>query len=331
MPKTKATAFALKQEEKMDTAGSFADDVRRGLGGTGQKYIPCKYFYDALGSALFEAITLLPEYGLTRADQRILNRNADAIAAALPPPVIVAELGSGSARKTRSLLEALARRRPTTYHPIEISPAALAATERELGYLDGVSVRGFEAEYLEGLARAAARRRQNERLMVLFLGSSIGNFNRDQDCEFLARTRALLEGGDALLLGTDLVKPVAQMILAYDDPAGVTAAFNLNLLARINRELDGEFNPRLFEHQALYDETAHRIEMHLRATAEQCINIGKAGLSVHFRPGETIWTESSHKYTQADVVRMADTTGFKMARHWVDEEWPFAESLLIAS
>jgi L-histidine Nalpha-methyltransferase len=329
MPKT--AGIALQYEEKAETLGPFAQDVRLGLDHSGQKYIPCKYFYDAVGSALFEAITLLPEYGLTRADQRILTRYADEIAAAVPPPLIVAELGSGSAKKTRALLEALARRQPTTYHPIEISPAALAVAERELGHLDGVSVRGFEAEYLDGLGRAAARRGADERLLVLFLGSSIGNFNRDEDCEFLARIRELLQPGDALLLGTDLVKPVAQMILAYNDPAGVSAAFNLNLLARINRELEADFDLHLFEHQALYDETAHRMEMHLRATVEQQITIKRAGgLQVCFRAGETIWTESSHKYNLADVVRMAGQTSFEPARHWVDEEWPFAESLLVA-
>jgi L-histidine Nalpha-methyltransferase len=331
MPKTEGTALALQLETGKTPAASFAEDVRLGLGYSGQKYLPCKYFYDAIGSALFEAITLLPEYGLTRADQRILNRYADEIASAVPPPLIVAELGSGSGKKTRSLLQAVARRRPTTYHPIEISPDALAVTERELGYLDGVSVRGFEADYLDGLARAAARRTRGERLLVLFLGSSIGNFNRDEDCEFLARIRKLLKREDALLLGTDLVKPAAQMILAYDDPAGVSAAFNLNLLARINRELDGNFNLRSFEHQALYDETAHRIEMHLRATTEQKVSIRKAEVEVQFRRGETIWTESSHKYTLADLGRMAELTGFKVAQYWVDEEWPFAETLLVAA
>jgi uncharacterized SAM-dependent methyltransferase len=167
-------------------------------------------------------------------------------------------------------------------------------------------------------------------MLVLFLGSSIGNFNPEEDCQFLARIREALEPGDALLLGTDLVKPVAQLIQAYDDPAGVSAAFNLNLLARINRELDADFNLRQFEHQALYDETAHRMEMHLRATTGQTVTIKKAGLVIHLRPGETIWTESSHKYTLADVVRMASATRFEVACRWLDEEWPFAESLLIA-
>jgi uncharacterized SAM-dependent methyltransferase len=166
---------------------------------------------------------------------------------------------------------------------------------------------------------------------VLFLGSSIGNFNRDEDSQFLASIRALMQPGDALIAGTDLVKSVPQMLAAYDDPAGVTAAFNLNLLARINRELGGDFDLRCFAHQAFYRERERRIEIHLRSKKEQRVRIECAGLDVHFREGETIWTESSHKYTLEDVTEMAAATGFGAVRQWVDEEWPFAESLLIAS
>ena len=328
MPVTGATTRTTP--DNAAALAQFAHDVRAGLGQPGLKWIPCKYFYDAVGSALFEAITLLSEYGLTRADERILSRYADEIANAAEPPVVVAELGSGSAKKTRPILEALARREPTTYHPIEISPTALALTHRELGHLDGVNVRGFEAEYLDGLGRAA-RRRADERLLVLFLGSSIGNFNRHEDSEFLARIRTFLRAGDAVLLGTDLVKPPSPTILAYDDPAGVTAAFNLNLLARINRELGANFNLRRFAHQVRYDEQDRRIEMHLRSTVEQRVSIERAGIEVQFRAGETIWTESSHKYTLEDVEQMATATGFFAEQRWVDEEWPFAESLLVAS
>jgi L-histidine Nalpha-methyltransferase len=332
----KADMKAAQQLERavgteVDAETQFARDVRAGLGQPGPKWIPCKYFYDAVGSALFEAICVLPEYGLTRADERILHRHAAEIAAAVSPPLIVAELGSGTGRKTRLILEALARRQPTTYHPIEISAAALALAERELNHLDGVSVRGFEAEYLDGLGRAAARRSGSQRLLVLFLGSSIGNFNRNEDCEFLAKIHALLRVGDALLLGTDLVKPVSQMLPAYNDPAGVTAAFNLNLLGRINRELGGNFDLRRFAHEARYDDGGRRIEMHLRARETHEVRIAKIGLDIQFRSGETIWTESSYKYTVEDVVQMGEATGFRAARQWVDEEWPFAETLLVAS
>jgi L-histidine Nalpha-methyltransferase len=327
------TAAQLKRETRPepDVESQFARDVRAGLGESGQKWIPCKYFYDAVGSALFEAISVLPEYGLTRADERILRRYAGEIAAAVSPPLVVAELGSGSGRKTRLILEALARRQPTTYHPIEISAAALALAERELNHLDGVSVRGFEAEYLDGLARAATKRSRNQRLLVLFLGSSIGNFNRNEDCEFLVRIRTLLRPGDTLLLGTDLVKPVSQVLPAYDDPAGVTAAFNLNLLGRINRELGGNFDLHRFAHEALYDDKERRVEMHLRARDTHEVRIEKAGLDVHFDRGETIWTESSYKYRLEDIVQMAAASSFRTVRQWVDEEWPFAENLLVAS
>ena len=329
--KAAAAQLDRKTGTEIDAGAQFAHDVRAGLSRPGQKWLPCKYFYDAVGSALFEAISVLPEYGLTRADERILRRHAAEIAAAVSPPLVVAELGSGSGRKTRLILEALARRQPTTYHPIEISAAALAQAERELNHLDGVSVRGFEAEYLDGLAQAAAKRARNQRLLVLFLGSSIGNFNRNEDCQFLMRIRALLRTEDGLLLGTDLVKPVSQMLRAYDDPAGVTAAFNLNLLGRINRELGGNFDLHRFAHEATYDEVEQRIEMHLRARDTHEVRIEKAGLDLHFDRGETIWTESSYKYTLVSVAQMAEATGFRTERQWVDEEWPFAESLLVAS
>jgi len=272
----------------------------------------------------------LPEYGLTRADQRILRQHAESIVARIPSPVIVAELGSGSGRKTRWILEALARRQPTLYHPIEISPSALAMCERELYRLDSVSILGFEAEYLDGLRRVASRRESGQRLLVLFLGSSIGNFDRQPGEEFLRGVRQTLAPGDALLLGADLEKPVSQMIRAYDDPIGVTAAFNLNLLARINRELDGDFALSQFRHVARYDTENRRIEMHLLATVNQAARIRKAGLTVRLREGETLWTESSHKYNREEVVQMGERAGFRCDGQWVDLEWPFAQSLFIA-
>ena len=308
----------------------FAEEVSAGLTKPGQKELPSKYLYDEVGSALFEVISVLPEYGLTRADQRILRQHAESIVARIPSPVVVAELGSGSGRKTRWILEALARRQPTLYHPIEISPSALAMCERELYRLDSVSILGFEAEYLDGLRRVASRRESGQRLLVLFLGSSIGNFDRQPGEEFLRGVRQTLAPGDALLLGADLEKPVSQMIRAYDDPIGVTAAFNLNLLARINRELDGDFALSQFRHVARYDTENRRIEMHLLATVNQAARIRKAGLTVRLREGETLWTESSHKYNREEVVQMGERAGFRCDGQWVDLEWPFAQSLFIA-
>jgi len=313
-----------------DPLTQFGDEVCAGLTKPGQKELPSKYLYDEVGSALFEVISVLPEYGLTRADQRILRQHAESIVARIPSPVVVAELGSGSGRKTRWILEALARRQPTLYHPIEISPSALAMCERELYRLDSVSILGFEAEYLDGLRRVASRRESGQRLLVLFLGSSIGNFDRQPGEEFLRGVRQTLAPGDALLLGADLEKPVSQMIRAYDDPIGVTAAFNLNLLARINRELDGDFALSQFRHVARYDTENRRIEMHLLATVNQAARIRKAGLTVRLREGETLWTESSHKYNREEVVQMGERAGFRCDGQWVDLEWPFAQSLFIA-
>jgi L-histidine N-alpha-methyltransferase len=272
----------------------------------------------------------LPEYGLTRADERILRRHADEITGRMPSPLVVAELGSGSGRKAGWILEALSRRQATTYHPIEISAAALARCEHELDHLPRVSILGFESEYLDGLREVAARRSPAEHVLVLFLGSSIGNFEREPGMQFLQRVRETLLPGDGLLLGTDLEKPVPRMLLAYDDPLGVTAAFNLNLLARINRELDADFDLVRFEHVALYNSAERRIEMHLRSTSFQQVSIRRAAYSVALRKDETIWTESSHKYNLGEVAEMAPRTGFRSDRRWVDGEWPFAENLWIA-
>lgn len=309
---------------------AFAEEVRKGLGRAGQKELPSKYFYDAIGSALFEAIGLLPEYGLTRADTRLLRQHAAEIAEQVPASALVAELGSGTGKKTRFLLEEFCRRQPTSYYPIEISRAALAMCRRELGDIDSISIVGFEREYLEGLAQVAAGRENGQRIFVLFLGSTIGNFDRDAGIKFLSQVRRILEPGDFLLLGTDLEKPASQLIEAYDDRLGITAAFNRNLLARINRELDGDFDLGAFEHVARYDENLRRIEMHLRARSRQNVYIAKAGLRVTIGEGETIWTESSHKYSIREPFEMARSSGFACLAQWTDQEWPFAENLFRA-
>ncbi len=313
-----------------DLIYEFAADVRAGLTQPKQKELPSKYLYDDVGSGLFEVISLLPEYGLTRADERLLRRHARDIVERLPTPVIVAELGSGSGKKTRWILEALCRRQQTYYCPIEISPAALAMVHRELSDLDSISIVGFEREYLDGLLEVAARRDADEHLFVLFLGSTIGNFDRPAGTKFLREVRRILQPGDALLLGTDLEKPISQLIAAYDDPLGITAAFNLNLLSRINRELDGDFDLRQFEHEARFNAEARSVEMHIRSKRKQTVAIREAILSVEFQEGETIWTESSHKYSRHDLLRMAMATGFHCQAQWIDDEWPFAENLFIA-
>jgi L-histidine N-alpha-methyltransferase len=308
----------------------FAADVRESLTKSGQRELPSKYLYDEVGSALFEAISVLPEYGLTRADARLLKRYAREIVGLLPSPVQVAELGSGSGKKTRWILEALSRRQKTYYFPIEISPSALAACEKELGQIDLVSIVGHEQPYLEGLRSVADGRAVGDHLLVLFLGSTIGNFDRGAGEEFLRSVRNILNEGDALLLGTDLEKNIEEQILAYDDPAGVTAAFNMNLLARINRELQGDFDLSCFRHEARWNAVERRMEMHLRSTRRQRVEVPAAGLSMSLDEDETIWTESSHKYRIGEAVEMGERTGFRCAGQWVDEEWPFAQNLLIA-
>jgi L-histidine Nalpha-methyltransferase len=307
----------------------FADAVRDGLTKAGQKELPSKYLYDEVGSSLFETICVLPEYGLTRADARLLETHAKDIVERMPLPISVAELGSGTGKKTRWVLEALSRRQRTFYYPIEISPSALAACEKELGQIDLVSVVGYEQTYLEGLRAVVRGRDSQEHLLVLFLGSTIGNFDREMGDEFLREVRSILRRGDALLLGTDLEKDEETQILAYDDPAGVTAAFNKNLLARINRELGADFDLTQFQHEARWNRDERRIEMHLRSMRSQSVTIPAALTRVDFAEGETIWTESSHKYRAADVLEMAKRTGYRCDGQWIDEEWPFAQNLLI--
>ena len=308
----------------------FAADVRDSLTKPGQRELPSKYLYDEVGSALFETICVLPEYGLTRADARLLEKYAGEIVGRLPSPIHVAELGSGSGKKTRWILEALSRRQKTYYYPIEISPSALAACEKELGHIDLVSLVGCEQPYLEGLRAVAEGRGEQDHLLVLFLGSTIGNFDRDASEVFLREIRENLRSRDALLLGTDLEKNAELQLLAYDDPTGVTAAFNLNLLARINRELGADFDLSCFRHEARWNSAERRIEMHLCSTRRQTVQIPAAGLRLMLDENETIWTESSHKYKAEEIPGMAKRTGFRCDGQWIDEAWPFAQNLLIA-
>jgi L-histidine Nalpha-methyltransferase len=308
----------------------FSSDVVTGLSQPGQRELPSKYLWDEVGSALFDVICLLPEYGLSRAGMRLLRKHSAEIVEKIPEPVIVAELGSGTGQKTRWLLEALARRQRVNYYPIDISESALHRCEKELGQIDSVSIVGFERAYLEGLREVAARRLNNERLLVLFLGSTIGNFDRLAGEQFLGQVRATLRADDALLLATDLEKPVSQLLLAYDDPAGVTAAFNKNLLSRMNRELGADFDLSRFEHAVRWDESERRVEMHLRSTDWQRVTIHQARFRLYLREGETIWTESSHKYDREEVVAMGERAGFRRAGQWCDAEWPFAQTLFFA-
>ena len=306
---------------------AFAQDVAEGLGRSGQKQLASRYFYDDLGSALFEAITLLPEYGLTRADERLLQTHATAIASVSDDVATVSELGSGSGKKTRALLEAFfrSRRDPIVYRPIDVSSAALASCAREVS--DVADVNPVCGDWFQGLQQIA-REHKSGRLLLLFLGSSIGNLPRPSLPAFLSQIAALLHPGDLFLIGFDLVKDVETMLAGYDDPTGVTAAFNLNLLARINRELGADFDLRSFAHEARWNSAERRIEMHLLSGRRQRVWIRELDSPFDFEAGETIWTESSHKFTQSELQALSSVSGFEIVESWIDREWPFAEMLL---
>jgi dimethylhistidine N-methyltransferase len=300
-------------------SAAFARDVREGLTPSGQKRLPPVYFYDAIGSVLFEAITLLPEYGLTRADTRVIETCAPELPALLPGVCSVAELGSGSGKKTAAILEVLGS---PAYFPIDVSATALEACAN--AYTNAQPIRG---DYLDGLAILAAERPSTGSMLLLFLGSTIGNFAHEDAAEFLRKVRATLRPGDALMIGADIMSDIDRLLLAYDDPLGVTAAFNLNVLGRMNRELSANFDIRRFRHQVRWSGHERAVEMHLMSLGSQTVQIPAAKCTVTFEDGETIWTESSHKYTVSMLDGVAAETGFTPVRTWTDDEWPFAECL----
>ena len=303
----------------------FAADVAEGFARR-QKTLPPSWLYDELGSALFEAITLLPEYGLTRADAALIESASRDIIEAADFPALIIELGSGTGTKTRHLLNAAAERIYPEYVPIDISRAALENCAASLRSVRGLTVKPIEARYLEGLDQALT----GEPALILFLGSTIGNFTQTEAERFLRDVRARVRPGDSLLLGADLEKNRARLVAAYDDALGITAAFNLNLLARINRELDGEFRLDRFEHEARWHEPCSRIEMHLRSRVKQSVRIGSLGIEVKFREGETIWTESSHKFTPQGIAKLGENSGWQVVRQWIDNDWGFSETLFAA-
>src|SRR5215470_13081185 len=307
----------------------FARDVRRDLALT-PKQLQSKYLYNGLGSCLFEAICRLPWYRITRAEGRLLSRWADQMVAGLREPLTLVELGCGSGEKVAMLAESLRSRRRISVHLIDISPVALELSERTLGRLEHISVMGHRATYEEGLRRAAAERGSAATMLVLFLGSNIGNFDPPAAHDFLTEIRSALRPGDALLLGADLVKPEKDLLLAYDDPLGITAAFNKNLLARANSELGADFDLSAFEHLAVWNPEHCRVEMHLVSTREQQVSIPRADFVARFSNGERIWTESSYKYTPERVHAMGAAAGFRALEQWVDASAGFALTLLLA-
>ena len=327
--------------QSSERSAEFAADVARDLALT-PKQLQSKYLYDALGSSLFEAICRLPWYRITRSEQALLERYAPDIVSWLAPddesePLIV-ELGCGSGEKIVILAEALqSAGRRARVHLIDISRQALEQSERTLGRLDHISVVGHRETYEVGLRRAAAHRDNDNPMLVLLLGSNIGNFDPPAAQGFLRAIRQALQPGDALLLGADLVKPERALQLAYDDPLGVTAAFNLNLLVRINRELGGAFELDAFRHVALWNPEHLRVEMHLESLKDQVVRIGASSsrgygaTRVSFREGERIWTESSYKYEPSGVDGMGAAAGFVTTEQWIDEDARFALTLLTAA
>lgn len=311
----------------------FVRDVCAGLGHAGQKTLPCRYFYDRLGSMLFEAITALPEYGLAAADERLLATHSAEMVGAFwgeRRPRLVAELGSGSAHKSRHVLTAMCRRGPVCYMPIEISGFALQRSRQELAGMPELRWQPIQDDYLAGLRRVATWRasRAATPLLVMFLGSSFGNFDRAEGIAFLRHVRQLLAPGDGLLLGVDLIKPPDVLLAAYDDPGGVTAAFNLNLLVRMNHELEADWRLHQFQHVARWNAAERRVEMHLKSLRKQRITVAAAGLEVTLRAGETIRTECCRKFAADQIA--AEAPGFVQRAQWVDAAWPFAETLLVA-
>jgi L-histidine Nalpha-methyltransferase len=306
----------------------FASDVQYYLA-LQPRQLPSRYFYDALGSALFDAICELPWYRITRAELRLLEAHGRQILARVPGLSTLVELGPGNGAKLSALLAGGRAGSPRLrVHLIDVSPTALDAAARALATLDDAEIALHEAPYEAGLAEVTAHRAPGGRTLALFLGSNLGNFDRPGADAFLHGIRAALREGDALLLGADLVKPERQLRLAYDDPLGVTAAFNLNLLVRINRELGGTFDLDQFAHRAVWNAAESRVEMHLVSRRRQRVRVASAELAFTLEEGESIWTESSYKYAPAAIVDVLAAAGFRLVHQWIDPEDGFALTLV---
>jgi L-histidine Nalpha-methyltransferase len=293
------------------------------------RQLPSRYFYDGLGSALFEAICRLPWYGITRAELRLIERHGRAILRHLDSLTRLVELGPGNGGKLLTLLESWATAsQRLEVHLVDVSPAALTEASRALATCPGVHVVTHEASYEAGLVDVM--RSPLGRTLTLFLGSNIGNFDRPGADAFLREIGGALAVGDAMLVGTDLVKPEPQLLAAYADPLGVTAAFNRNLLLRVNRELGGDFDLAEFEHRAVWNAEQSRIEMHLVSRRRQRVRIDAANLDLTLEAGEAIWTESSYKYEAADIIATLGRAGFALIEQWVDGQDQFALTLVRA-
>jgi dimethylhistidine N-methyltransferase len=326
MTSAASPAQVLQFDERVAAA------VRNGLASR-PKRLPAWLFYDHAGSRLFEAITELPEYYLTRTERSILAANAGAMIAhaANGSRLRIAELGAGSADKTRLLLKAAVKRQETVlYEPVDVSASALDGAKRRIEReIAGVAVAPRVMDYTHGNGHRfdLGPAGRGERTLVLFIGSSIGNFEPHEAARLLRRVRAGLEIGDGFLLGVDLVKDQSTLVAAYDDAAGVTAAFNRNVLARLNRELDAEFDPEAFAHRALWNAVSSRMEMHLVSRSPQRVRVDALDQTVEFAAGETIHTENSYKYRPGQAEAQLAEAGFAHVSTWTDPRGWFAVCL----
>lgn len=315
---------------KFDPSASLAEDVRRGLTNQPKSLSP-KYFYDELGSQLFDAICLLPEYYLTRAENEIIERYASEIVDSVAGEKTLLEMGSGSASKTRLIIEALLEKQSLlTFMPVDISAYVLESSSRILlQSYPRLRVEAYAAEYFDALS-VLSEKKPTGRILALFLGSNISNFGRNEAPKFLRALRRVLKTGDALLLGADLKKDRSELEPAYDDALGLTAAFNLNLLARVNRELGGNFDLRAFKHHAFYNDEIGRVEIYIESIRPQTVRIDALDLEVHFAAGERIHTENSYKYDLEGIAQLASATGYTCSRTWLDSGKRFSSNLLLA-
>jgi dimethylhistidine N-methyltransferase len=312
----------------------FAIDVRRGLSRS-PRSLPPRYFYDALGSLLFEAICRLPWYPITRAESGLLDRFAGEMVSRVRGLDRLVELGCGSGDKVARLAAALpARERPYEVHLVDVSAQALELSESALARLPSVTGVSHCATYEAGL-RAAMQPPGEDgargATLVLFLGSNIGNFDPAGARRLLAEIRATLRPGDGLLLGADLVRAEADLRIAYDDPLGVTAAFNKNVLLRMNAELGADFALDAWEHRAVWNAEASRVEMHLVSRTSQRVRVPAAEIEANFAAGETIWTESSYKYTPESIAALGREAGLAREAQWIDHEAHFSTTLFVAA
>jgi L-histidine N-alpha-methyltransferase len=314
----------LKQPDAV--LSTIADDVLSGLTST-PKTLPPRLFYDDAGSRLFEQITGLREYYLTRTERGILEVNASEIMRETGTPLTLIELGAGTASKTEVLIDALLKRQlQAVFYPIDVSESALRVAEEALeARFPALSVRPLVGDYsagLSSLSRIAGRK------LVLYIGSSIGNYEPDEAAELLGTIRRSLSPGDALLLGTDMAKDEATLLAAYNDAQGITARFNLNILSRINRELGADFDLANFRHKAVWNAEASRMEMHLESLKPQMTRIADLDIAIRFAVGETIHTENSYKFTEEMLRSVVAEGGFLLERAWTDDRKWFGVHLL---